>query len=179
MKLSQRPKWNPKSPKQQKQTSVYRYENTCLYLLVANKDQPVKRNVFMLSLKGYTFQGCNFVKFYTFFWEILCVKNQEVESVQNESDLAMLTFHVFIFSRTTGPILTKLGTRHPWVKGIQVCTNERPRPFPIGDNNKIVRVYWQHLKIFWTTGPITNCNSLVFYHHTKRKFTIIHAVENW
>ena len=31
-----------------------------------------------------------------------------------------------IFSRTTGPILTKLGTKHPWVKGIHVCSNEEP-----------------------------------------------------
>ena len=26
----------------------------------------------------------------------------------------------------TGPISTKLGTRHSWVKGIQVCSNEGP-----------------------------------------------------
>ena len=37
------------------------------------------------------------------------------------------------FSRTTVLILTKLGTKHPWVKGIQVCSNEGPRPFPRGD----------------------------------------------
>ena len=30
------------------------------------------------------------------------------------------------FSRTTGPISTNLGTKHPWVKGIQVCSNEEP-----------------------------------------------------
>jgi hypothetical protein len=28
------------------------------------------------------------------------------------------------FSRTTGPILTRLGTNHPWGKWIQVCSNE-------------------------------------------------------
>ena len=39
-------------------------------------------------------------------------------------------FHV----RTTGSILTKLVTMHPWTKGIQVCSNEDPRPFPRGDN---------------------------------------------
>jgi hypothetical protein len=27
--------------------------------------------------------------------------------------------HLKIFSRTTGPILTRLGTNYPWVKGIQ------------------------------------------------------------
>ena len=26
------------------------------------------------------------------------------------------------------------GTKHPWVKGIQVCSNEGPHPFPRGDN---------------------------------------------
>ena len=29
-----------------------------------------------------------------------------------------------IFSRTTEPISTKLDTKHPWIKGIQVCSNE-------------------------------------------------------
>ena len=30
------------------------------------------------------------------------------------------------FSRITGPISTKFGTKHPWVNGIQVCSNEEP-----------------------------------------------------
>ena len=40
-------------------------------------------------------------------------------------------------SKLTGPISTKLGTKHSWVKGIQVCSNEGPwRPFPreLSDN---------------------------------------------
>ena len=32
-----------------------------------------------------------------------------------------------IFSRTTGPISTKLGTMHPWVTGIKDSSNEGPR----------------------------------------------------
>ena len=32
---------------------------------------------------------------------------------------------------------TKLCTKHPWVKGIQVCSNEEPRPFPGGNNKEI------------------------------------------
>ncbi|XP_078310887.1 uncharacterized protein LOC144617670 isoform X1 [Crassostrea virginica] len=32
--------------------------------------------------------------------------------------------------QTTGPISTKLGTKHPWVMRIQVCSNEGPHPFP-------------------------------------------------
>ena len=31
-------------------------------------------------------------------------------------------------------ISTKLGKKYPWVKGIQVCSNEGPCPFPTGDN---------------------------------------------
>ena len=26
------------------------------------------------------------------------------------------------------------GSKNPWVKGIQVCSNEGPHPFPRGDN---------------------------------------------
>ena len=33
-----------------------------------------------------------------------------------------------VFSRITGPISTKLGTKHLWVKGIHICSNEGPRP---------------------------------------------------
>jgi hypothetical protein len=32
--------------------------------------------------------------------------------------------HLKIFSKTTGPILTRLGTNHRWVKGSQVCSEE-------------------------------------------------------
>jgi hypothetical protein len=35
-----------------------------------------------------------------------------------------------IFSRTTMPSLTILGTNHPWVEGIQVCSNEGDKPSP-------------------------------------------------
>ena len=61
------------------------------------------------------------------------------------------------FSRTTKPISTKLGTKHSWVKGIQVWSNEGPRPFPRGDNCEIVKIHWQYLKIFFsrTTEPFS------------------------
>ena len=35
------------------------------------------------------------------------------------------------------PYLTQL--IHPWVKGMQVCSNEGPRPFSRGDNFEIVK----------------------------------------
>ena len=38
-----------------------------------------------------------------------------------------LIFHIFIFfSRTTGPFSAKLGTKHPWVKGIQFIQMKGP-----------------------------------------------------
>jgi hypothetical protein len=46
-----------------------------------------------------------------------------------------------IFSRTTGPILTRLGTNHPWGKGFQVCSNEGDCPSPRGDNSETVKIH--------------------------------------
>jgi hypothetical protein len=44
------------------------------------------------------------------------------------------------FSRTTGPILTRLGTNHSWVKGIEVHSNEGDdKPSPRGDNSERVK----------------------------------------
>ena len=54
------------------------------------------------------------------------------------------------FLRTTGPISTKLGTMHPWVKGNQVCSNEGSLPFLRGDNNEIAKTHWRTLKILFS-----------------------------
>jgi hypothetical protein len=40
------------------------------------------------------------------------------------------------FSRTTGPILTRLGTNYPWRERIQVSLKEGDSPSPRGDNTK-------------------------------------------
>ena len=54
---------------------------------------------------------------------------------EDNYEIAKIHLHLKIFfSRTTGPISTKLVTMHPWVKGIQVYSNEGPSPFPWGDN---------------------------------------------
>jgi hypothetical protein len=53
-----------------------------------------------------------------------------------------VNFHIFdFFSRTTGPILTRLGTNHPWVKGIQVYSKEGDSPSQRGDNSKRVKIH--------------------------------------
>jgi hypothetical protein len=61
-----------------------------------------------------------------------------------------VNFYIFdFFSRTTGPNLTRLGTNHPWVKGIQVCSKEGDSPSPRGDNCKRVKMHRKFLKIFF------------------------------
>ena len=38
-------------------------------------------------------------------------------------------------------ISTKLGTKNYWVKGIQVCSNNGPRPVPRWDKNEIAKIH--------------------------------------
>jgi hypothetical protein len=42
----------------------------------------------------------------------------------NHRNVKMWWDHLKIFSRNTGPISTRLGIKHPWVKGIQVCSKK-------------------------------------------------------
>ena len=46
-----------------------------------------------------------------------------------------------LFSQNTTQISTKLGTKQPWVKRIQVCLNEGPPIFQRRDNNKIAKIH--------------------------------------
>ena len=48
---------------------------------------------------------------------------------------------IFLSSKTTRPISTKLGTKHYWLKGIQDCSSEGPRPFPKGDNYEMAKIH--------------------------------------
>ena len=69
----------------------------------------------------------------------------------NHKNVKMGWGHLKIFfSRTTGPILNRLGTNHPWVEGIQVCSNEGYSPSPRGDNSERVKMHRQFLKIFFS-----------------------------
>ena len=65
------------------------------------------------------------------------------------AQIHLQTLKIF-FLRTTGPISTKLSTKHPWVMGTHVCSNEETCPFPRGDNYEIVKIYWQTLKIIFS-----------------------------
>ena len=62
---------------------------------------------------------------------------------------------LFTFSSSRepfGPISTKLGTKHPWMKGIRICSMKGFRSFPRGDNYEIVKIHWQFSKIFFRTS---------------------------
>ena len=43
--------------------------------------------------------------------------------------------------RTTGPISTRFGIKHPWVKGIHITSKKGPSPFPRGDNYEKEKIY--------------------------------------
>ena len=49
--------------------------------------------------------------------------------------------HLKIFSRTTRSISTKFDRKHPWVKGIQVCSCDDHWSFPRGDNSVNVKIH--------------------------------------
>ena len=52
------------------------------------------------------------------------------------SDCLFLRFEIFIVSKITESISSKHVTKHFWVKGILIYTNEGPHLFPRGDNNE-------------------------------------------
>jgi hypothetical protein len=43
-------------------------------------------------------------------------------------------------SRNSRPVSIKLGTNHPWGKGIQICINKGPVPLQRGDNHKNAKI---------------------------------------
>jgi hypothetical protein len=49
-----------------------------------------------------------------------------------------------IFSRTSRLISIKLGTKHPWVKGIPIFSNKGPGPLHRGDNHKNANIWRSH-----------------------------------
>jgi hypothetical protein len=59
----------------------------------------------------------------------------------NHKNVKMGWSHLKIFfSRTTRPILTRLGTNH-WGERIQVYSNKGDSPSPRGDNSEKVKIH--------------------------------------
>jgi hypothetical protein len=67
------------------------------------------------------------------------------------------------FSRTTGPILTRLGANHSCVKEIQVCSKKGDSHFPRGDNSERVKIHRKILKILFsrTSWPKSNLVQII------------------
>jgi hypothetical protein len=69
----------------------------------------------------------------------------------NHKNVKMGWGHIKIFfSRTTGLLLTRLGTNHPWRERIQVFLREGDSPSPRGDNSKRVKIHKKKFKIFFS-----------------------------
>ena len=65
------------------------------------------------------------------------------------SSLLWQTFRAFdFFSRTTGTISTKRGTKHPWVKRKDILIKWRVTPFITGDNDDIAKINQCNFKTF-------------------------------
>ena len=64
----------------------------------------------------------------------------------------MMKFKNFL---SNGLITIKISTKHLWVVGTHIRTNDGPHPFSRGENFKKVKILCQNLKIFFykTTGP--------------------------
>ena len=48
-------------------------------------------------------------------------------------------------------------TKHPWVKEIQVCSNEGPRTFLRVNNNEIAKIPWRNFKKRFSPEPLGKC----------------------
>ena len=68
----------------------------------------------------------------------------------NNNEIVKIYLKIF-FSRTTEPISTKLGTKYPLVKGIQVCSNEWSRPAERGDNWEIIKIKKLRLEAYYSS----------------------------
>ena len=78
------------------------------------------------------------------------------------------SFCKLFFSRTTGSTPTKLGTKHSWVKGIQVCSNEGPHPSQRGDDREIVKIHVCTLRTFKKTKVCPDRESNSVLPHARR-----------
>jgi hypothetical protein len=59
----------------------------------------------------------------------------------NHKNVKMEWGHLKIFSRSTGPILIRIGTNHPWREGIQDCSKEGGCPSPRGNKSERVKIH--------------------------------------
>ena len=64
---------------------------------------------------------------------------------------------IFTFLSSSRSVSTQTGTKHSYVKVIELCWNEWPCLFPTRYNDEIALIHWRNLNIFCrNTGPISN-----------------------
>ena len=143
----------------------------CICQISAPRSSPTPPYMTMKSFwQRLTIQKCSsililFFKLYTL-GSGACCPSPVCMSIR----LSVCKLHIPIFfSRTTGPVSTKLGTKHPWpwVKGIQVCSNEGPRSLLMRVNNEILDALETFRKILLQNHR-TNFNQT--WHKTLFKF---------
>ena len=91
-------------------------------------------------------------------------------------------FRIFMFFlRSTRPISTKFGIRHPWVKGTQVCSYEGPRLFPIGHTNEtdLEKIHGRNLNIFFLRSTGSYQPNLAQSIHGWWGFKFVHTLFQW
>jgi hypothetical protein len=72
----------------------------------------------------------------------------------NQKNVKMGWGHLRIFfSRTTGQILTRLGTNYPWKERIQVSLKEWDSTSPRGDNSERVKIHRNFFKNLLQNHP--------------------------
>jgi hypothetical protein len=63
------------------------------------------------------------------------------------SDRLSVNFYILdFFSRTTGPILTRLGKHRLLGVGFHICSNEGDCHSPMGDKSESVKIHWKYFK---------------------------------
>lgn len=88
-----------------------------------------------------------FLKVYLAPWakgskELFWLKVQLISSDGNLT-VVVVKFHILVFfSKSTGPISSKLVTKYPWMNEIQICSNKGPVPWSFSGRvmNEIVKI---------------------------------------
>ena len=109
----------------------------------------INQKIFKYLSKFVRYLNYYFLPFFFF-------SSYELKAQVSYSGCPSVNFYIFdFFSKTTWPILTKLGTNHHWGEGILNWSNEGDCP-PRGDDSERVKIHWKSLKIFSRTSrPIS------------------------
>ena len=96
------------------------------------------------------------------FWDSSLFKRKATLFFKTGDNYEILKIHwrnlKIFFSRTAEPISTQLSINHPWVKGIQVCSNQGPHPFRKGSITKKCKNTLTKFDFFFSRSakPISN-----------------------